>query len=324
MARPPFPWVGNKEKLVPYLQQMIPPHIKQYTEVFGGSGAMILALKPRKGRLDIYNDLNNDLFNVFCCIKEKTLALSKELKFLPVQGRIPFDFYLNILDHKADFYQNIDSEIALLQDRTYFTEEQVQALLPILEGRAKLFDVYRATAFLLVMYGSYSGTGSSFGVKTIDVDAIVNRLPEVAQRLQSIVLENQSAFDLIVKRDRPDGLIYADPPYVTTEKYYNVFFPPEKHALLRDLLRNCKGYVILSYNHCPLVWDLYQKEFFIFSLKRNNPLAQAKDSSFGELILTNFDPRPFMNTQIDLFSPSPETKWELVLLNTPDTILKTN
>lgn len=81
MAKPFFPWMGNKEKLVPYIHQLIPPHVKQFTEAFGGSGAVILGLQPKKGRLDIYNDLNDDLFNVFCCVKEKSFSLAKELKF---------------------------------------------------------------------------------------------------------------------------------------------------------------------------------------------------------------------------------------------------
>ena len=46
MAKPFFPWMGNKEKLVPYIHQLIPPHVKQFTEVFGGSGAVILGLQP--------------------------------------------------------------------------------------------------------------------------------------------------------------------------------------------------------------------------------------------------------------------------------------
>lgn len=44
MAKPFFPWMGNKEKLVPYIHQLIPPHVKQFTEVFGGSGAVILTI----------------------------------------------------------------------------------------------------------------------------------------------------------------------------------------------------------------------------------------------------------------------------------------
>jgi len=28
MAKPFFPWMGNKEKLVPYIHQLIPPHLR--------------------------------------------------------------------------------------------------------------------------------------------------------------------------------------------------------------------------------------------------------------------------------------------------------
>lgn len=110
MAKPFFPWMGNKEKLVPYIHQLIPPHVKQFTEAFGGSGAVILGLQPKKGRLDIYNDLNDDLFNVFCCVKEKSFSLAKELKFLPVHGRTPFAFYRDMAAHEPDFYRHIEEE----------------------------------------------------------------------------------------------------------------------------------------------------------------------------------------------------------------------
>ena len=102
MAKPFFPWMGNKEKLVPYIHQLIPPHVKQFTEVFGGSGAVILGLQPKKGRLDIYNDLNDDLFNVFCCVKEKSFSLAKELKFLPEYQNTHFLQYNKSSAHCAD------------------------------------------------------------------------------------------------------------------------------------------------------------------------------------------------------------------------------
>lgn len=46
MAKPPFPWIGSKEKLAPYILPAFPPKLRQYVEPFGGSGAVLLAL-PR-------------------------------------------------------------------------------------------------------------------------------------------------------------------------------------------------------------------------------------------------------------------------------------
>ena len=323
MAKPIFPWMGNKVKLLPFIQKMIPPNVKQYLEPFGGSGAVVLGLKPKKNRLDIYNDLNNDLFNVFCCIKERPLAFCRELGLLPVHGRIPFAFYRDLVAHKADFYKHIEQEKALLQEYSCFTEFDAEEIRKILDGKANLFDVERAKAFLLVSHGSFSGTMTSVGVKTIDTKPILEELPKVIKRISTVFLENQDAFELIQKRDRSDGVIYADPPYFQAEGCYAVDFPLENHLLLRNLLRGCKGYVILSYNKCQQILDLYKDDFFIFSLIRNNPLAQSEGSTYGELLITNFDPRPLMDTQMDLFAPSADSKWELILLNVPTHILKT-
>ena len=35
MAKPLFPWMGNKEKLAPHIQKMIPPGLTQFAEIFG-------------------------------------------------------------------------------------------------------------------------------------------------------------------------------------------------------------------------------------------------------------------------------------------------
>ena len=82
MAKPPFPWIGSKEKLAPYILPAFPPKLRQYVEPFGGSGAVLLALPPDPNRLDIYNDLDSELVNLFSCIKERIIRdiqLSEEI-----------------------------------------------------------------------------------------------------------------------------------------------------------------------------------------------------------------------------------------------------
>lgn len=323
IARPCFPWPGNKEKLVPYIMPMIPPHAKEFLEAFGGSAALSLAMKPQKGRLDIYNDVDDDLFNVFCCIKEKPNQLARELKFLPINGRTPFQFYRNIAEHEVDYHKNIEAEKAVLQNRSCFTAEQAEELMKILEGRAKLFDVVRAAAFLMRQYGSFSGTGNSVAVKELNVEAIIQRFSEVNQRIQTIFLENRDALELIGSRGNPDGVVYADPPYVGAEKIYPTDFPPENHALLRDILLNSPGYVIVSYNNCPRVMELYGEDFWITSLVRENSLAQKEGAIYKELIITNYDPRPLTDQQMDLFTKDTERKWQPKLISIPTHVLKT-
>lgn len=318
-----FPWTGNKQKLLPFILPMVPPSATTSVEAFGGSAAYSLGLKPKKGRLDIYNDLNNDLFNLFCCLKEKPIALAKELDFFPVHGRIPFQFYRNILNHESDYLKNIDLEKEIIQSERSFTEEEVRELLKILDGRANLFDVQRAVAFLMITHGSYNGTCKSVGIRTVDVGAIIKRMPKVSDRMHSLVLENKDAMELISERDGGDTVIYADPPYFKTERCYSVQFLPRDHIELRDVLRDCNGYVILSYNNCKEAWYLYEEDFFIFGLTRNNPMAKKRGAVYKEVIITNYDPRPLMDHQMDLFEQTTKEKWELIPLNIPKHIKKT-
>ena len=151
--------------------------------------------------------------------------------------------------HEPDFYRHIEEEKRVVAESTCFTEEEIRELLTILDGNAKFFDVRRAAAFLFTTYGSFSGTGNSVGIKTVDPQAIVDKLPQVSRRLDSVFLEHQDALVLIPKEDRPDGIIYADPPYMLTEKVYDVRFLPEHHIVLHDRASSCKGYVIISYGY---------------------------------------------------------------------------
>ena len=81
MAKPPFPWIGSKEKLAPYILPAFPPKLRQYVEPFGGSGAVLLALPPDSNRLDIYNDLDSELVNLFSCILN---CFMSHALFLPI------------------------------------------------------------------------------------------------------------------------------------------------------------------------------------------------------------------------------------------------
>ena len=118
-------------------------------------------------------------------------------------------------------------------------------------------------------------------------------------------------------------MVYADPPYVKAERTYPAEFPKQNHTLLRDLLLKYPGYAIISYNNCPLAWELYGKDFFIFSLVRENPLKKERGAIYKELIITNYDPRPLMDQQLDLFEHETDEKWVLVPVNIPTHTLKT-
>lgn len=299
MARPFIPWVGGKEKLIPNICRILPPNTSQYLEPFGGGGALLLHLEPKSSRLDIYNDFNSDLVNLFLCVKEKTNVLMRELGYLPLHSRKEFELYKDFLTHEQQYRKNIAEEIEVLQDRACFTQEEAAELLPIFQERAQLHDVMRAVAYCKRAWGSFSGTTTSFGVKTLDMERILQRIRDASGRLKDVVIENKDAVTLIRERDRVDGTIYCDPPYYQAEKSYEAFFAKRAHVRLWKALKECRGYVIVSYNDCKYIRNLY-KDFFILTFDRPNSMAQRAGARYGELLITNYDPRQFVG-QLDLF-----------------------
>jgi len=56
----------------------MPKEIGRYIEVFGGGGWVLFGKPPDTG-MEVYNDFNADLANLFRCVKERPFALLKEL-----------------------------------------------------------------------------------------------------------------------------------------------------------------------------------------------------------------------------------------------------
>ena len=313
IARPFIPWIGSKEKLIPHLWQVFPPNPKLYLEPFGGGGALLLGMQPQISRLDIYNDFNCDLVNLFLCARECTVQLIRELQFLPLHSRAEFDLLREFKKHKALLQKRIADE----QDavRECFSGEEQAELLEILRERSGLFDVQRAAAYYKVCRGSFSGTTTSFGVKPNNLTNFLYLFDDASKRLQDVVIENKDCLEIIRERDGPDSLIYCDPPYFEAEKLYEVGFPREKHIELKRILADCVGYIVVSYNDCPFIRHLYQ-DFYILAFRRNNPLSQKKNATYGELIITNYDPRPYLQPQVSMF-PAEIENGDLVLVQKP-------
>jgi site-specific DNA-adenine methylase len=66
--RPPFKYMGSKWLLAPTILAHIPPH-QVYVEVFGGSASVLLQKDP--SRLEVFNDLDQELVNFFRVLREQ-------------------------------------------------------------------------------------------------------------------------------------------------------------------------------------------------------------------------------------------------------------
>ena len=74
-----IPWVGGKSKLLWLIRKLSPSRYSRFIDVFGGSGTVTLSRPIQPGCMEVYNDFNSDLTNLFCCVKNRTMALLLEL-----------------------------------------------------------------------------------------------------------------------------------------------------------------------------------------------------------------------------------------------------
>lgn len=246
----PFAWIGGKSKLAKEIIALMPEH-KTYIEVFGGALSVFYQKQPSK--VEVVNDINDDLINLHLCIKNRPQSLMN---------------YLNtMIPSRKIFYMIKNKEI--------------------LPGN----DIERAAFFYYLICNSFgSDTKWIAASKTRRPTKLIRNFDKHSQRLKNTFIECKN-YDYILKHyDYEDALFYLDPPYVGTEKYYttNFGFNEKDHEKLFNLLKSIKGKFILSYNNNPLINELY-KNFNIINTNTNYTLNSEhfkKDSK--ELIITNF------------------------------------
>lgn len=246
-----IPWVGGKTLLAKTILSCFPTKYDRYIEVFGGSGAVLFA-QNKYAPLEVYNDKNGDLVNLFRCVKFHCNELQNELQHL-------------------------------LNARETFTDYRAQLLIP------GLTDIQRAARFYYLVKASFGSDTRSYGCTNYNSETMLDYLGEIHKRLngkKNVVIENRDFAELIKVYDRPSALFYCDPPYYQAEKHYQVPFSPEEHQKLKNCLEKIQGKFVLSYNNCEFIWDLYQK-FYISPVTRQNSLSSGE---YKELIITNYKP----------------------------------
>lgn len=240
-------WVGGKKALRKIILEQFPAEYGRYIEVFSGAGWILFA-KERRVKLEVYNDMDGRLVNLFRCVKYHPEALQKEL-----------DWTLN--------------------SREQFFDAREEA--------RGLTDIQRAARFFVLIKESFGTDCQSFGVRAKDLAKAADYLKEVSKRLRMVVIEHLDFERILKTYDRPDALFYLDPPYFHAEKYYASGFGKEDHARLHDALGRVKGRFILSYNDCEEARELY-KDYNIISTSRSDSLAAKSVSRrYNELIIKN-------------------------------------
>lgn len=251
----PISRMGGKKLLVPQLLKRFPEKPPdKYVEVFGGAGWLLFA-SDRHAPLEVFNDVDGELVNLFRCMKYHAGELQREIRWV-------------------------------LNSREMFTDAKEQ------QACRGFTDIQRAAQYFLIVKLSYGSDARTYGGSKKNLTKAREYLTAVQQRLEGVRIEHKDFQALIKQFDGAGTLFFLDPPYLGAEDSYDAVFTIDDHLRLRDALRALKGQFLLTYNDDPQVWEWY-RGFQIETVDRNNNLtgryqSTRQDSKYHELIIRNY------------------------------------
>ena len=251
-------WVGGKKLLRDEVLARFPSDYDKYIEVFGGAG-WVLFHRPEDKKMEVFNDYNSNLVNLYRCVRDKPNKLKYRLRY--------------VLNSREDF--NIIANV--------YRKNRL----------GRMYDVDRAAKFYQLIKHSYGSCVDRYGANPRSLWRQFPNIDRAAERLQRVVIENRDFEKLIQQYDSPKSFFYCDPPYFATEDYYlDVSFKKEDHLRLHNALMNCTGKFLISYNDCDEIRRLWDKpNIYIESISRMNNLGVCcgGKKEYDELFISNYD-----------------------------------
>lgn len=250
-------WIGGKKILRKTIAPLIPADIDSYIEPFGGA-AWVMLYKEKWADLEIYNDLDGRLVNLFRIVKYHPKAFIEEIKYL-LGSREMFTQYLN---------------------GTFLT------------------DIQRAVQFFFIVTRSFGGNCRTFGVSRRKMssacrteNAIMEKVNCIHERFERVLIENRDFETLIKQYDYEGAFFYCDPPYSCGTGYATTSTKKFEHERLKNVLDNVKGRFLLSYDDSPKIRNLY-KDYEMIEVARHNGINHRLDAThkkvYNELLIANY------------------------------------
>lgn len=269
---------GGKWKIAPWIINHFPRH-DIYVEPFGGGGSVLFRKRPC--RAEIYNDLDNEIVNVFRVIRDQLQAdqLSTLCLLTPYSR----------------------SELGLSNEPSND---------PVEQARRTLFRAWSG-------FGSAGATRGRTGFRTYTkpnkrytpVTSSWARVPdiikEVTERLRNVIIENRPAIEIMQQHDTPQTLHYVDPPYLPETRsfeggrYYRHEMGVEDHIELLETVKSLKGHVLISgYDSA-----LYNETLAGWVKKRHKACASSRFGSVQRSECLWIKPTPGSILEPHVFTP---------------------
>lgn len=229
---------GSKWRVAPWIISNMPGH-RSYLEPYFGSGAVFFLKEP--SRIETINDIDGDVVNLFQCVRERADELARAVATTPYSRE---EYYAA--------YEPADDPI----------EHARRFLLKTWQGHG--FRTYCRSGWK----NDIAGRESNYAVQCWN--KLPDRILQTVDRLKDAQIECKPATELIRRFNKPNVLIYADPPYILSARGMRRSYAHEmtdtEHVELLDVLLQHQGPVMLSgydndlYNRMLPDWTKLQKE----------------------------------------------------------------
>lgn len=271
----PFGWYGGKFSHLAWLLPLLPA-THCYCEPFGGSAAVLLNRDP--SQIETYNDLDGDVVNFFRVLRDQ-----KE-RLIEVIGLTPFS------REEFAIACQLEPEVSPLERarRFYVRARQVRT------GLAQTATIGRWANCKQTSRRGMSGVISRWlgGVEL---------LPEIAERLLRVQIENRPALEVIELYDSSNTLFYCDPPYLHETRgdtnAYSYEMTNSEHVQLAERLNAVKGLVVISNYESEFLDGLYPPKRWYKHVTPPKTIHSTKDMR-REVLWTNYHPHDFLQKEL--------------------------
>ena len=274
-GKPFVKWAGGKRQIIDKLKMYAPDEFNTYYEPFVGGGALLFELSPKKA---VINDYNEELMNVFNCIKDET-------KF----NKMCNELNHHEANHSEEYYYEIRNKD---RDKIKFKRmaDYKRSARTIYLNKACFNGLYRVNSKneFNVPFNRKAKVNTYDGQNLGIIHSYLN--------FNDIKLLNTD-FEEAVKDAKKGDFIYFDPPYDSETSTFNSYtengFGKEEQVRLARVYKELadKGcYVMLSNHNTTLVKELYKNfNIHVIEAKRNINANGKKRGKVEEVIITNYE-----------------------------------
>lgn len=260
-----FRYPGSKWSLAQWIISFFPEGYEKmvYLEPFLGSGAVFFNKLP--GVVETINDLDGDVVNFFRVLRDRPEDLKRVLDLTPY-SREEYDLSFEPCEDP-------------LEQARRFVVRTTQAIGAKLDGSKCGWRNHKCTKI--------GGTACKWGGITDTIDIAAKRLRTSTTHL--VQIERMDALRLIERYDKPDVLMYLDPPYVRSSRKSGRLYRHEMNNAdqiqMLELICRSRAKIVLS-GYPSELYDAYLTGWRSFSAVSQTTSGEKAT----EMLWLNYEP----------------------------------